>query len=281
MSFSFRRSLQAALVLLLAPGTAGPAAAQVVSGQVLEQESGVAVAGATVSLRQAGSPGGASVLTDSAGRFTLRRAPRSGAYVFRVTHPSYAAFEDRLRLQSDESVTLRVQLGREAIPLEPLVVTARSQRRLQGYYDRLNHGTGSGRFLTREQLDNIPANRVTDYLRRVPAITLERVEGGSLITIDNPLGRCTPLIYIDGVPVEQQGGDLVDDFLTPTMLEGIEFYAGTVGMPLEFASAQQTGCGVVAFWTQDAAGRSVTWLRLLIAAAGAAAFIITSLKIML
>jgi hypothetical protein len=54
-----------------------------------------------------------------------------------------------------------------------------------------------------------------------------------------------------------------------------------VGLPLEFAGAQQTGCGVVAFWTRDPGGRSLTWMRLAVSVGAVAAFIVTSWKILL
>ena len=270
----------AALALGLALGV-GPAAAQTVGGSVAEQGSGAAVAGATVLLRQLGGTGRASAMTDATGAFVMLLAGRSARYIILVSHPSYVTFQDTLQLSSQEAVTLQLQLGRDAIALQPLVVKARMQRRLQGYYDRLNRGTGFGRFLTHDDLERIPANRTTDYLRRIPGIRLERVNGGNLVTIANPLGACTPLIYVDGMPIEQRGPDEVDDLLEPLALEGIEFYAGVVGLPLEFAGAQQTGCGVVAFWTRDPGGRSLTWMRLAISVGAVAAFIVTSWKILL
>lgn len=260
---------------------ADAAAAQTVGGVILEQGSDTPVVGALVSVWQVGSASHSSAATDSAGRFLVRLGSQSGNYAIQVTHPSYLALQDTLRLRSDEAVNLKLQLGRDAIPLDALVVTARMGRRLRGYYDRLNGNTGFGRFLTRAQLDNIPANRTSDYLRRAPGLRLDYGVGGAFVVIDNARGTCTPLIYIDGVAIEQRDADLVDEFLQPSMLEGIEIYAGTVGMPLEFAAAQQSGCGVVAFWTQDPKNNSVTWTKALISAAAVAVLFFTGFKIML
>jgi hypothetical protein len=130
-------------------------------------------------------------------------------------------------------------------------------------------------------MDRMAASRATDYLRRTPGVRLERVSGGNLITISNPLGDCTPLIFIDGLPFEQRGPDEVDDRLDPASLEGIEFYPGVTGLPMEFASAQSNGCGVLAFWTRDPGGRPLTWTKLFISVGAIAAFALASWNILL
>jgi hypothetical protein len=270
----------AALMLGLALATA-PAAAQTVGGSVRDEGSGAAVAGATVSLQQVDGPGRAGAITDASGAFLLPLAARSARYVIRVEHPSYLPFADTLELRSQEAVTLELRLGRDAIPLQPLVVSGRIDRRLQGYHERLSRGGGFGRFVTRSEMDRLAAIRATDYLRRVPGVRVDRVNGGSMVTMNNPLGNCTPLVFIDGIPLEQRAPDEVDDRLDPAMLEGIEVYPGLTGLPLEFASAQPTGCGVVAFWTREPAGRPMTWAKVLFSAAAVFVFALGSWKIML
>jgi hypothetical protein len=112
----------------------GPATvtAQTVGGSVREDGSGAAVRGATVVLERVGGKARAGASTDSAGAFVVPLAGGSGRYIIRVGHPSYLPFADTLQLRGQETITLEVRLGREAIPVQPLVVSARIDRRQQG-----------------------------------------------------------------------------------------------------------------------------------------------------
>jgi hypothetical protein len=257
------------------------AAAQTVSGSVREEESGAAIAGARVTLQPLGGRGGTTVATDDRGAFLVPLGGRSARYVILVVHPSYLPLADTLELRSQETVTLELRLGRDAIPLQPLVVKGRVDRRLQGYRERLERGSGLGRFVTREQMDGMAAHRATDYLRRTSGVQLQQVSGGRIVALSGPPGICVPVVFIDGMPLEQRVPDEVDERLDPELVEGIEIYHGSAGLPMEFASAQPSDCGVVAFWTRALEGRPVTWAKVALTFAVTAAFIIGSWNILM
>jgi hypothetical protein len=173
-----------------------------------------------------------------------------------------------LSLQRGEQVQIELRMARTAIPLEPLVVTTRRSARLQGFYDRMQR-PGFGRFISREQIERRPGTRTTDLLRGMPGIHIVQTSrggmtGANLITMRGGSGRCLPTLYIDGMEVRQFPESGADEFISPTMLEGVEVYTGTGGIPGAFPT--MNGCGVVAFWTRTDTGRPWSWRRLLIGA---------------
>jgi len=272
--------------LLCAPALAH---AQAVRGTVVEEGSAQPIAGALVQVLQRGEPV-AHARTDSAGVFVIPPLPRPGSILIRVTHTFYTAVDSlAVQVQPGEAVTLELRMARTTVPLEPLVVTARSELRLAGFQERMRRGDGFGHFITRSDIDARPAARTTDLLRNVAGVQVSSIgRGGAdepvpigtpdvtnprvqIITMQTPTGGCMPALYIDGMPVHIFADSGIDDFLKPDMIEGVEVYPRSIGAPPEFVDPND--CGVVAFWTRAASDRggAFSWLR---AAAGAAAFLL-------
>src|SRR5688572_7960215 len=98
--------------------------AQVIAGRVLEAGSGTPVAGAQLRLLAANGSERGAVVTDSSGWFQVT-LPNAGRYSLAVEHIGYARFASTmLDVPARQTVTVEIRLGRDAIPLEPLVVTA-------------------------------------------------------------------------------------------------------------------------------------------------------------
>jgi hypothetical protein len=271
--------------LLLAPALTH---AQAVRGVVVEDGTSRPVAGAVVDILHRGSVF-TTARTDSAGGFLL--FPRiSGRLGIRVQHPFYSAIDSvAIQLKPGETVTVELRLGRTAIPLEPLRVTARTESRLSGFHERRRHPAGFGQFITRADIDTRPGAQTTDLFRQMRGVEVTTLgRGGAdqpaafgtpdpsmprtrILTMRGTLGSCIPAIYIDGLAVRQFNDSGVDDFLKPEMIEGVEVYPGSVGAPAEFVDP--TLCGVVAFWTRAGLehARGWSWTR---AALGSAAFVL-------
>jgi Carboxypeptidase regulatory-like domain/TonB-dependent Receptor Plug Domain len=276
--FAIRRYVAILFAVCTAPGTAH---AQVLVGHVIEEESRAPVPRAQLSLHGPGGEIVAEALSDTTGHFRMA-APLPGTYTLDVRHVAFADFVSRtIEVVGGELVEVEVRLGRVVIPLEPLVVRARSREsgRLSEFHQRLaTHNFG--RFITRSDLDGRAHARVTDILRTVPGITMVpvRARGRSgperyIVAMRGSPGLCEPAVYVDGVLVRQGAGATLDEFITPDMLEGAEIYTSTVGAPSQY---QQPGaCGVILFWTrQGDGGEKFSWKRLLIAAGGVAAVIL-------
>jgi hypothetical protein len=268
-------------VLVLRPAAAS---GQSVRGVVLDEATSQPVAGAMVTLLVRGTPL-TSARSDSAGAFMLFPR-RTGSYIVQVTHAFYASVDSvPLTLDSGETVELEVRLGRQAVPLDPIVVTARSEARLAGFHERMRQPS-RGQYVTRDQIDARPGARTTDLLRELPGVVVTSVGRGGAdqptafgtpdptapratrLAMRGNAGLCLPAIYVDGMQVRQWEDTSIDDFIRPEMLEGVEAYPDNSGAPPGMIDPGH--CGVIAFWTRGPLeGSRWSWTR---AALGTAAF---------
>ena len=246
--------------------TAASAQAQVIHGVVIDADSRMAVSGADVELVDARTAQRTGVTTDSLGAFLLT-AVRAGTYRLRVTHPSYVPYEaDSVAVAGGEAVMLEIRLGQAAIPLEPLVVTARRQVAMTGFDERRK--AGFGRFITREDIDRRSAFRTSDLLRTVQGITLRPAgrSGSFVLMRGGGTGLCQPAIWVDGVLTRQVAGGTIDELLAPNAIEAVEVYTAHGGAPTEYISGS---CGVILFWTRRGSGgegEPWQWKKMLIGA---------------
>lgn len=262
------------MALLVLGTSASGAAAQAVSGVVVDEQSRTAVAGAEVELLPERQRDGALARTDSTGRFVLA-APRAGTYRLQVRHAAYVTYQvDSVTIGIGEVVSLEIRMGREAVPIEPLVVTARrTAMYMTGFEDRRR--MGFGRFLTREDFDVHASTRVTDLLRNLQGLSFRSAGGaGSMIYMRGGTGLCQPAIWLDGVQVRQYPGNTMDDILTPDIIEAVEMYTSVASAPTQYVSGP---CGVLMLWTRrgsGAGGQPWQWKKLLLGLGAAAGLLL-------
>jgi hypothetical protein len=229
-----------------------PAAAQVVSGRLIDDATGEAVAGAQIALLGDDDRPAAGAISSDDGSFLLR-ADDHGWYRLRGQRLGYATTTSApLDLVENDSLEVEFRLAAEAIPLAPLTVVARGRRpearnpRLErwDYYERKEYygdKSGFGRFLEGEDLRST-AFSVTDLVRQVPGLR-HVSQGGRKVAVTDRRGRACAL-FIDGVHVE---GGLGHGWVNPTSVIAIEVYSGMV-VPGPFLLARKPTC-VVAVWT--------------------------------
>jgi hypothetical protein len=281
------------VAIVLACGlAAGPAAAQDVLGRVVEDGSGAPVAGARVALVDTLGVVRAETVSDAEGRFAVG-ARRGGAVAIRVDRLGYATWvSPYVELERGETLQVEIRVGADAIPLEPLVVTAfvrpAGGRAGEFHQRRLDPARSGGFFLTRREIDASPAPRTTDLLVRAPGIVLVPAEGGSpgmpqyFVHLrgsggGGTGGTCAPALYIDGVRTRQGAGPSVDELLDPAMLEGVEVYARAAVAPVQYRA--DTDCGVVLFWTRaHERGNDWSWKRLAAGGAGILLLIVLAVR---
>ncbi len=241
---------------LLLPVTAR---AQTIRGVVLEEGTTDPIQGATIQLLGPDSTLRAAVMSDDKGWFQLS-AEKEGSYLLRPSHPSYAATRtDSVSVGRHEIVTVVLRMGRAPIPLEPLVVAARSRHPLAGFYERAERG-GLGRFIHREYIEHRVAALPSQLLMMTPGIRLTRSDDrmSNFITMSGATGRCTPNIYLDGLPVPP-GLTTIDDLTASELIEGIEIYDSYAVAPDIFPVPMNEYCGIVAFWSRRDAYRRTNW----------------------
>lgn len=270
------RILLAAVLAVLA--AAGQARAQVVTGVVIDAGTSQPLRDVGLRLRSSSGQFVAQALSDSAGHFVLQ-APRLG---------SFSLVAELIGMQPVTTPAVDVQLGsvevtvrmaESAVPLEPLTVHARSSADLgflRGYYERMewNERTGSGRFITRDQVEARNPGNISDMLREVPRLNVQLDQRrGAYITVRGGRADCPPAVFVDGIRTNRRERAYIDELLRPMDLEGVEIYAGLAQMPGIYHD--DGGCGVLLFWTRrgtdEKGGRPITWSRIL---AGAGALVI-------
>lgn len=261
------------VVLLTLPVSA---AAQAIRGVVVDEEIRASprdslvtpgIEGAEIEMTREGGEAGLRTLTDSLGNFYLA-APEAGVFNLRVSHPAYVSYHvERIEVGDGETLTIELRMGRNVIPLDPLVVTARMNSLMAGFHQRRNGG-GLGTFLTREEIDTRGAGRATDLLRDMPGVRVEfeRWGVGPSIVMQGGFGRCTPAIFVDGIQMTQAGGvgSSLDDYITPERIEGMEVYTSFSTVPVQYHSGM---CGVILIWTRQGGregGEPWGWKRMLL-----------------
>jgi len=234
-------------------------------GRVLDRRSGRPIDAANVVLSDTLLAEDRQRMTDGSGRFMFADLD-PGMYRVTVDHLTFDPLDQLVHLPSDRTVQVNFELSVDPIELAPIVVTALREKRLelQGFYDRreLGEAAGAGVFLTRDDLRDAGAIRVTQYLGRIPGVRTECTGGGN----DNCIIRMTrgapslssraefgcrnANVYLDGVRVIRDGGggESIDNFVSPSEIAGIEVYRGPSELPAEFGGAVGR-CGAIVIWT--------------------------------
>ncbi len=230
--------------LLLTP----PVAAQTILGRLVEDSTGTAIVTGTIFLLDRDSIVVSSSVADSLGRFTLQ-APAHGVYLLRAEAIGYhAGSSNDIDVSNADTVEVQLRLSAQAVPLQPLVVTARTARLgsdLAGFYRRAREGR-RGTFITRDAIDTRSPYRTTELLRSLPGVRLITSRGntGSYVVVR---GSCEPAVFIDGVHVPLYG-HTIDDFIRVTDIEGIEFYRMAGELPAEYSG--HDSCAAILIWTR-------------------------------
>jgi hypothetical protein len=233
-------------------------ASQVITGRVLELSSDQPIAAASVTL-VAGNRSMLSTESDSTGTFRLG-VPRAGRYSLRVNRIGYAtANSTPLDVSVRENVEVTIRLSVTAVRLEPLLVVERREEIAprSEFERRMEFGrkSGSGVFITREELESTSAQSVSALLTRVPLLADGQVSFSQ--------GGCVPTLYLNGARFQFATGETIDDLIQPGTLEGIEIYRNRTELPREFAGIGH--CGAIHFWTRAGdPSRGAPW-RVLVA----------------
>lgn len=215
------------------------------SGTVVEAGSGRPVREASVRVLGLGR-----YVTDGAGRFAVPRLP-AGLKEVEVEALGYRRRVVSVTVQAGRTTVLEVTVGVDALELEPIDVQVRSPfLESRGVYRRMEGG-GSGRMVTRTDLEQSASARLSDSMTEVPGLRVERQSTRSILL---GRGRCRMRIFIDGVPVSPEIDGTIDiDLFPPEWIEVAEVYVGIAAVPVEYADVGED-CGVVLLWTRQRAG---------------------------
>jgi hypothetical protein len=237
-----------AVLALLGPTLSG---GQTVNGRLVDAITRQPVIGAEVRLVQ-GERILVSAASDSLGRFIVS-ARQPGRYQLIATRIGYGEVQSQfVELSAAQTVNAELQMSSEAVKLAPLTLEVTRDTYLEGngFYERLKTGTGD--FLTTEQIQRRNTHSLVELLRGLRGVKVLR--NGVKQEVYFSSGSCLPMIVVDGVTVRWGGrttGMLqpLDDLVTVAHISAVESYRGGSGVPPEFIGPQ-AACGVILIWTR-------------------------------
>ena len=89
--------------------------------------------------------------------------------------------------------------------LEPVIVTARRETRLDrtGFYQRAQRGIGH--FIPRSQIEAASPRELSDVFRQIPGVSIIPAAIGLGAMEVRLRGRCEPQVVLDGAPLLRAG----------------------------------------------------------------------------
>ena len=209
--------------------------------------------------------GGETRIADANGEVSLGAGKRQ-TFTVNVRRIGFTPWFGKIELP-DTAAVLLVSLPRLAQNLSTVTVSGRSEIKshlvLTGFYDRWlmrQKGVLSAVFISPEELEFRHPDRITGMLRGLNGVNLTKAcveppdaRGNclqGLVPFSTMYRMCRMAIVIDGMQqYPPKGANVnIDMLLSASDVAAIEVYARGGNMPVNF-QFQDTGCGVIAFWT--------------------------------
>ena len=198
-------------------------------------------------------------VSDATGRARLADAP-VGTRAIEVRAIGFAPRLLAVDLRGGQTATASVRLAASAQLLDTVrVVGMRTDRWSSTGFDQ-RKALGQGYYIDRSEIERRASLRFTDLLRTVPGVTVApsgQYTSTVLAMRGTSIQGCSPIVFVDGIgfnngPSAETGsgtGLNLDDFLVPSMVEAIEVYPSSAGVPAQYASSG--GCGTILIWTRS------------------------------
>lgn len=176
---------------------------------------------------------------------------QEGLYLVSIQHPDFESKTVSIHINPDEDVTQSVSL----IPqLGEVIVTEKRVDQFledQGFNRRMK--TGFGTYITREEVKKKGRLDMTDVLRGIPGINLQRYESRLIATVNRRTNKtdstpCALDVYVDGYNMGGHPPDL-NLISTPAEVAAVEVYKGPATAPPRFN--RFNSCGAIVIWTKQ------------------------------
>ena len=234
-----------------------------VSGQVLDDQTGLPVPGAIVTLLDTRELRAGRAVTDSSGWFHLRISAAAG-YQLRVERPGYqGSTSSMITVTPADTVQVELRVSTRSVLLAPLTVVAGppqlvSDHNLAGFEWRRARQP-FGRFMGPDEIERINPFYASDVLQQVPMVQVQNSRQSAfdrVITLPArgrgaaSRARCVPNLYVDGRRTTLSAGLTLDQLVVGRNLAAVEVYSSPSGAPGEFPPLDDPFCGVVVIWTR-------------------------------
>ena len=187
--------------------------------------------------------------TDEAGRVALLAVP-VGKATLRVRRLGFSESTLQISVTPGATPDVRSRLHPVALEINKVVVRSRFDKpdryartgRFDEFYRR--RATGSGTFLTREDIDARQAQKPEDLVRMATGV---RIRYRGMVPYIQFL-RCEQVnVFIDGIRQHDGFRDYLS--LNPLQIEAMEIYHGLAAVPPQF-SPRPNDCAAIVVWTR-------------------------------
>lgn len=193
----------------------------------------------------------AAAVADERGEFALGGAP-SGTQMLLVRRLGWEPREVPVDLSASRPQRVSVQLKKFVPVMDPVVVTARSEKALGDVGFTSRQKSGMGNYLTASDIERRQPTQLSDVLRTLPGLTV-RQNGFQTEIVSTRVGGLTNQgcvnYFVDGMPFQAVGGD-ANDFVNPREVAGIEVYQPSL-VPAQFMSNNGRSCTTIVIWTKQ------------------------------
>ena len=214
------------------------------SGTVIAAVGGRPLGGAQVAITA-----GPQTRANASGEWTLSDAP-TGTRMLEVRAVGYYPERRAVNIVAG-APSVRVALSTLKAVLDTVrIVADRLKGRDRTGFEERRRRSGSGRFLTPEDIARRQLSVTSDIFRFVPGLIMERNPQGETPILMRGMVEdvCYPAFYLDGAYMKDLSAEDIDGWVHPKEIAGIEVYAGA-GLPPQFQRGQ-TGCGSIVIWTR-------------------------------
>lgn len=232
--------------LFLRSSAAREGARSIVTGVVLTEEGGRPIPNAEVRIGDAPEQ---RVRTNAKGEFSIASAPM-GTRMLQARAMGFVP--NRVAVDVvPELGPLMLHLSTFKTFLDTVRVTGRrlNDSNMKGFEQR--RLTGAGRYITAADIERRNPLEVTDMLKRVPGVMVDRGPTGTNIMVRGMFsGYCSPTIYVNGMTFWDMQAEELETFARPDEIAGIEIY-NEVTVPPQFSRGMAgSRCGAILIWTK-------------------------------
>lgn len=197
-----------------------------------------------------------AAISDDSGRFQLE-IPHNEKILLDVRHVGYMLSRFLLGPGGDTTLDVLILQRPTQLPTVDITSSRLKPPSLAGFEQRMadrKRGAGTGQFITAADIAKLTASRPSEILETVPSISVRRTGGsGSRSAVyGRSAGRsqCAATVFLDGIRLGSNG--VIDDYVLPTEIAGIEIYQRGLLAPAKFQSAltKDQSCAVIVVWTK-------------------------------
>lgn len=182
------------------------------------------------------------VTTGENGRFRMSTVP-TGRYIFVIHRVGYIALSTTVEVVGPDTVRPSFSLEPITTSLDTVVVKARASVQRMTEFENRRHA-GQGTFLTADDIDRRHARAIGELLRT--ALPVQVVDRGGQYAYT--WSGCPYGIFLDGV---RMGGMVnLNSLPDPSEVAGIEIYASSSTVPIQYNGNIGQTCGAIMLWTK-------------------------------